>query len=218
MNVRTLTVKGSGSLKTPPDLIAINMTLTTTSMDYGETTGRAAKEVEAIRNAVVAAGHSGKALKTTNFNIKTEYESIQDRAGNWREKFKGYTCTHNLKLEFDLDMKRLGETIAAISQSQTTPNYSILFSIKDKTAVETEILKRAVANATEKAAILAKANGVSLLGIKHIDYSWNEIRLYSDTKLYETGAIVRRSLYSSMDIQPEDVEVNDTVTIVWEIQ
>lgn len=218
MNARTLTVKGSGGLKTPPDLIAINMILTTTSMDYDETNDRAAKDVEAIRNAVVAAGHNSKALKTTNFNIKTEYESIQDRAGNWRQKFKGYTCTHNLKLEFDLDMKRLGETIAAISQSQTTPNFSILFSIKDKTAVETEILKRAVANATEKAAILAKASGVSLVGIKHIDYSWNEVRLYSDTKLSEIGEPVGRTLYSSMDIQPEDVEVNDTVTIIWEIQ
>ena len=82
MNERTLTVKGIGNMKTAPDLIVITMNLTTTTPDYTKTTQYAARDIEAIRKAIVSAGHNRQALKTTDFNIKTEYESFEDATGN----------------------------------------------------------------------------------------------------------------------------------------
>lgn len=217
MNERTLTVKGIGNVKAAPDLVIITMNLTTTTPEYTKTTECAALDIEAIRKAIVSAGHEKQDLKTTDFNIKTEYESVQDAAGNWKRKFQGYSCIHHLKLEFDLDMKRLGETITAISKSGANPEFNITFSIKDKAAVQSELLEKAVSNAAEKAAILAKASGVSLGAVQHIQYSWGELRLYSNTRFVEAG-ILEAPAALGMEIEPEDVEVNDTVTVIWEIQ
>jgi uncharacterized protein YggE len=217
MNERTLTVKGIGNVKTAPDLVIILMNLTTTTPDYTKTTECAAMDIEAIRKAIVSTGHDRQALKTTDFNIKTEYESIKDAAGNWKQKFKGYSCIHHLKLEFDLDIKRLGETLTAISKSGANPEFEINFSIKDKAAVQAELLEKAVANAAEKAAILAKASRVSLGAIKHIDYSWGELRLYSNTRFAEAGILESPAAFG-MEIEPEDVDVNDSVTVIWGIE
>ncbi len=217
MNERTLTVKGIGNVKAAPDLVIITMNLTTTTPDYTKTTECAALDIEAIRKAIVSAGHDKQALKTTDFNIKTEYESVKDAAGNWKQKFKGYSCIHHLKLEFDLDMKRLGETILAISKSGANPEFEINFSIKDKAAVQAELLEKAVTNAAEKATILAKASGVSLGAVKHIDYSWGELRLYSNTRFAEAGILEAPAAFG-MEIEPEDVDVNDSVTVIWGIE
>ncbi|HCA29881.1 MAG TPA: SIMPL domain-containing protein [Ruminococcaceae bacterium] len=217
MNERTLTVKGIGNLKTAPDLVIITMNLTTTTPDYERTTECATLDIESIRKAIISVGYDKQALKTTDFKIKAEYESVKDAAGNWKRKFEGYSCIHHLKLEFDLDMKRLGETILAIAQCGANPEFDINFSIKDKAAVQAELLEKAVANATEKAAILAKASGVSLGAVKHIDYSWGELRLYSNTRFVES-AIMEAPAAFGMEIEPEDVEVNDTVTVIWGIE
>ena len=213
-----MTVKGSGNIKAKPDLIVITMELTTATPEYAKTTERAAAELEALRKAIVSVGHEGQSLKTTDFNIATEYESYTDARGYLQQKFKGYSCTHRLKLEFSLDMKFLGKTLAAISASGAKPWFELGFSIKDKDAIQADLLEKAIANAAEKATILAKASGVSLGEIMHIDYSWGELRLYSDTNLSDETDHSMIASFSKMEIEPEDVEVNDTVTVVWNIQ
>ena len=219
MNERTITVKGIGNVKTAPDLVIISVKLTTTTPEYEKTTECAALDIEAIRKALVSIGYDKKALKTTDFKIKTEYESIKDAAGNWKQKFNGYSCIHHLKLEFDLEMKRLEETILAIAKSGANPEFNITFSVKDKAAVQAELLEKAVSNATAKADILAKASGVSLGEIRHINYSWGELHLYSNTRFDDNDGTIRfLEAASTMDIEPEDVEVNDTVTVIWDIK
>ena len=215
MEPRTIVVKGTGNVKTKPDLIVITMTLTTTRYDYAKTMELAAVELETLRKAIVSAGHEKQALKTTSFNVRTEYESYEDEKRVRKQRLVGYSCTHGLKLEFDLDMNVLGETLAAISTSGVGPRLGIEFSVKDKNAIQTALLEKAVSDATEKATVLANAAGVSLKAITHINYNWGELLISSKTK-FET--IDRMSLMSNMEIEPEDVEVDDTVTVVWEIE
>jgi len=216
MSERIITVKGTGNVSVNPDLIIITMSLTTSRFDYSQAMERIAVKTESLRNALISIGYEGKALKTTDFNINTKHESYKDAKGDWKQKFAGYSCSHDLKLEFDLDMKRLGETLGAISASTTSPKFQIAFSVKDKNAVQTELLERAVSNAADKAAILARASGVTLGAIRHIDYSWGELRLYSHTTTtFNKMALMEKM---PMDIEPEEIEVNDTVTVMWDIQ
>ena len=75
-----------------------------------------------------------------------------------------------------------------------------------------------MADFKEKAKVLAEAAGVSLGDIVTIDYSWDELEIVSRP--------VERCMMSAandiadsyqMDIEPDDIEVSDTVTILWEI-
>jgi len=216
MDGRFITVKGIGNVTAKPDLIIITMNLSTITPTYELTMKKATDEIELIRNALLSVGYERQDLKTTDFNIETQYDSYKDKAGNYQRRFSGYKCSHSLKLEFDLNIKQLGETLTAISTCGVSPEFQIAFSIKDKNAISEELLENAIMNAKEKAAILTKAAGVKLSTIQRIDYSWGEIYINSQTKyndlmLMEAGT-------SPMEIEPDDIDANDSVTIVWAIE
>lgn len=76
------------------------------------------------------------------------------------------------------------------------------------------------ANAKAKAEILTKASGVTLGELVSIDYNWGELHLYSPTR-YEIDppCMARASATpTAMDIEPDDIDVTDSVTFVWEIR
>jgi len=218
MNNREIVVKGIGKATAAPDLILVNMTLEVSEPDYEKTMQRGAEMLGALREAVISAGHEGKELKTTSFNINTKYESYNED-NIWKQRFAGYTCTHELKLEFDLEMQKLGATLGAIAKCEADPNFNIEFSVKDRNAVSERLLESAVENAKDKARVLAKAAGVALGEIRRIDYNWSDIRLYSNTDMQMSYGALRAADAAPMaiDMEPEDISVSDAATVVWAI-
>jgi len=215
---RELVVKGIGKFVAAPNLIVLNMDLDVCELDYERTMRRSSETLDTLRAAIVSAGHDGKELKTTSFNIDTKYETYREN-GSHKQRFVGYDCFHGLKLEFDLDMAMLGATLGAIAGCEAKPNFNIKFSIKDPNAVSEQLLESAVENAKWKATILAKAAGVKLGAIERIDYNWSELHLYSQTDYRLCDAMVcEAAAPMAMDIEPEAINVSDTATVVWAIE
>ena len=212
---RFITVKGIGNASQSPDLIIIKMTLETEDFDYEEVMIKASVSIQAIKNAIVSAGHDAKKLKTTNFNVETKYESYKHYE-SWKQKFSGYKIRHNLSLEFDLNMQILSDTLTAISRCNVKPNFNINFSVKNPSAVSEELLKKAVEDASRKAEILVQATGSTLGKVNRIDYNWNDLYLFSDTKFQVLESPIMNEKIT-MDLMPDDIEVSDSATIVWEI-
>jgi uncharacterized protein YggE len=86
--------------------------------------------------------------------------------------------------------------------------------------VSEKLLENAVENAKWKATVLAKAAGVKLGAIQRIDYNWSDIHLYSNTNymLCESAAAYSADNTIDIDIEPEDIKVSDTATVVWAIE
>ena len=209
MNGRTITVKGVGKVSVKPDVIAISIEQKTHAREYDKTMEKAAAELAAIRKAIAGAGYDPAKLKTSSFGVDTYYESKRDAEGNYKNHFKGYKCTHCLNFEFDYDMKELGKVLSALAGCDAKPEFTIKFSVKEQDTMKERMLENAVANATSKANTLAKSAGVRLGEILRIYYSWGELNVYSRTQ-WNLAAF-------AMDIEPEDVEASDTVTVVWAI-
>jgi len=219
MNGRIITVKGVGNVSSKPDMIIISLTQETLARDYGNTMEKAAADLDEIRKSIARAGYDPTELKTSSFNVNTKYERIRDTQGNYQDQFKGYLCTHRLNFEFAYDMQELGKVLSEIAGCEAKPKFSIRFSVKDQDAMKERMLEDAVANAMSKANILAKATGVKLGEIMRIDYSWGEIEFYSPTSFddcFDSGKKLKRM--RDFRIEPEDVEVSDTVTVVWTIE
>ena len=77
-------------------------------------------------------------------------------------------------------------------------------------------------DAKEKAAVITAAAGVTLKDIQSIDYSWGEIEFEVSPmnrlmKACAPAPAACEEACCDMDIVPDDIEVADTVTIVWEI-
>lgn len=219
MDTRTITVKGIGKASQKPDLIIINMSLEVIEMDYVTSLKRAEADLGSLKAALISAGHKDELLVTTNFAVRTKYESRYENDA-WKETFTGYLCEHKLKLEFDFALELLGKTIEAITNSASNPRFNIQFSVKDQNSLKDQLLKRAVDDSAHKAEIIAGAAGVKLGTIQKIDYSWSDLYLYSSSEMEMDRHVLALSSAadsSGFDIMPDEVEANDTVTVEWEI-
>ena len=65
------------------------------------------------------------------------------------------------------------------------------------------------------------AAGLRLGAIQSMDYSWGEINMEVYPMTKDLGAydcLAEPTGSYDLDIEPDDIEVKDTVTVVWEIE
>ena len=215
---RIIRVTGKGQLKVRPDLTRIVMTLEGMYPDYNETLRRSSESTENIKTLLSEFGFDRKDLKTLRFNVETEYDSYRDKKDQYHRVFKGYKYEHTLKVSFDSDNKLLGRILYALAHCPENPEFRISYGVKDTEAAKNELLGKAVKDAREKALVLTEAADVKLKDILSIDYSWGEIEFESRPmdRMLCCNAVSNSNSYD-LDIEPDDIDVSDTVTVVWEI-
>jgi len=211
---RLLKVNGTGYASAKPDLVELRIEIVNLTMDYKETMDQAVHEIELLRNALESTGFERKDLKTTGFKIGPKYDSCYEN-GKSKQVLVGYECTHNLTLKFDLDSKRLGETLMTISTSRSSPKAWVNFFMKDKTIFATELLESAITNAKENAAIMAKAAGVGLGSIRYIEFDENDFRTSSSSSFSAAGP---PDVKLCLSAEPNDVAASVSVEVVWNIE
>lgn len=215
---KTITVKGIGRATARPDTVVLSMSLDSRALEYDKAMEIASGNIEDITRVLVDVGFEKNAVKTTNFNVRTDYNSVKDRYGNYCQEFQGYVVSHNLKVEFCFDVKRLSQALSAISGCISHPQISISFVVKDAAAVNEEMLRSAAANARKKAEILCDASGAALGKLLSIEYNWGELDIRSNTRYsLAEDCLAAPMMANSIDIEPDDINVSDTATFVWEI-
>ena len=218
--MRTIRVTGKGQLKVRPDTTRITMTLTGLYPEYGEALCRSAEDTEALKSVLANFGFERSDVKTISFAVDTEYESCRDASGDYRQIFAGYRFRHVMKVEFESDNDRLGRILYALARCSVGPEFRISYTVKDPEATKNQLLGKAVTDAAEKAAVLARAGGVALGNIQSIDYSWGEVDfeyrpMRGEWMIDCCEAPVTKSC--DPDIEPDDIDVSDTVTVVWNL-
>ncbi len=218
---KAITVKGVGKVSASPDFVVLSMVLESQDLIYEKAMDDAAQNIEQLNTALEMVGFEKKSVKTTNFNVRTDYEYKRTRNGDNERVFNGYVVKHNLKVEFDFDSKRLAKTLSVVGSCLAHPQLTISFTVKDPTAIKEEMLRLAVENAKRKAEILCDAAGKQLGDLLSIDYNWGELNIYSDTRYDMEDSCLAAPMtakFAEIDIEPDDIDVSDSVTFVWEIK
>ena len=218
--MRTITVKGTGNVSARPDYIVLSLNIEALSETYDRAMTDASERIKRLQDAAVLVGYEKSDLKTTSFNVQTRYENGKDRQGNYKREFAGYACSYRLKLSFDFDTKQLAKVISAIAECGAQPEISIAFTVKNPERVSEELLISATENAKTKAEILCNASGSTLGQLINIDYNWGELNVLSRTS-YDVEDCVQplmaMSKCAAPEIEPDDIDVSDTVAFTWEI-
>ena len=219
--MRTITVKGVGNVSARPDYITISMNIESVHKDYDMAMKSASERIAKLQEAAISSGYLKDDIKTVSFNVDTRYESIKDRQGNYKREFAGYACTYQLKLAFGFDNKQLAKVISSIANSGAKPELNIAFTVKNPAKVSEELLISATKNAREKAAILCSASGCEMGQLLSIDYNWGELNIMSRTS-YEMEdclmPLAEMDKCCAPEIEPDDIDVSDTVAFVWEVK
>lgn len=215
MEKRVIIVKGTGTASRAVDLVTISTTISSLDKNYENAFYQTNNKTNKFINALLDIGHIEEDIKTTDFNVKRRDERYEDARGNYKYRFLGFEVSHKIKIDFYFDKKFLSKTINKISATDVHSTLSFSFSVKDQDSLKKLVLKNAALNAKEKANILAIASGVSLGDVLKINYNWEEINFYSRSNF---DIIANYNMDMDASINPEDVEVEDTVTIIYEIK
>lgn len=218
---RMIKVTGKGNISVKPDMIRLTMDLEDMRKNYEETLEQSTIQVEMLKDCFEKLGFARTDLKTLRFNVDTEYESYQGKNKEWKRRFVGYKFTHSLKIEFDADNKKLGEVLYALAHAPIQPEFRIHYTVKDVEAAKNLLLGKAMEDSKEKARVLTEAAGVKLGKVMNIDYSWGEISFVSEPmsrNMMLMEACCPSPAGYDIDIEPDDIDVADTVTVVWGIE
>lgn len=217
---KTITVKGIGRVSAAPDFIVISMGMESRDKNYETAMNKAGDSIAELNRALEGVGFEKDAIKTVSFNVHTEYEYENRKNGTSVRVFQGYAIHHDLKVEFDLDSERLTKTLSALGSSVAHPQLSVAFTVKDLSAVNEELLRSAAVNAKNKAELLCEASGVMLGDLVTIDYNWSNHFVYSNTRfdMEEECLSAPMAKCASIQLEPEDIDLSDTATFVWEIK
>ena len=218
---RIIKVTGKGKISVKPNTIRLNIEAEGVYKEYEQAVKKSTEATCILRETIEKAGLKAEDLKTVHFDIDSEYESYRDKNDDYRSRFVGYKYTHSMYIQFSSDNKQLGRVLYELAHCNVNVEFSICYTVKDEDAVKNELLGKAVEDSKVKANVLAKAAGVSLGEIKSIDYSWGEINIFSKPLNFGSCDMFLEEAEPKaygIDIEADDIDIQDTVTIVWEIK
>lgn len=206
-NPALIRVQGHGSVSSVPDTIILGLDLNSEDEDYDKVIADASRRLELLTQAIAKTGLSPELLRTESFNVGVERDYD---AGHYT--FRAYSVKHSLSLRIPFDQAKLGNVFAAVTRSKARANLSLSFTVSDPEGVKSRVLEAAVKNARSRAEIIASAAGLKLGAIQGIEYGHTVITVSSPPLMFSEACAS-----PAMDINPADIESDDTVLVVWEL-
>ena len=212
-NINVPHVSGSGTVTGTPDRAHLTFAVETENPNVKTAQSDNAVRMNAVIDALVAAGIPKDQMKTTGYSI---YPVYQDSTGLLNPKITTYRVANTLQVILK-DVNQTGNVIdTAVTAGVNTVN-SIQFMLSDEQAqtLRTEALKKAVTLARADADVVAAALGVNITGTQSADISQGYMPVVYDT--YRAEAAITKSAVPT-PIQPGDITVTAQVTITYSIR
>jgi uncharacterized protein len=159
----TLVVLGTGSVTTKPD---------TASMSAGVTTQAptAAGAISANADAMAKVIEALKRAGVTSKDLQTEFVSVEPRYDDNGRTIVGYTASNSVSAVVR-ELSKVGDVIDAAVTAGANDVSGPSLARDDQDKLYRDALEAAVANAREKATVLANAAGVSLGKVRSLNES-----------------------------------------------
>ena len=219
--MRRITVTGKGRLIVSPEITEVTLVINGLEDEYYQALAKSVDQSNLLKMILIENGLKKESLKTKDFNVYKKTKSIKDQYGNYHDKFLGYEYDHIISFKFDNDNELLGKLLYSISKLNINPEVKVKYLIKDFEKAKNDLLAVAIKDSMTKAQVMADAANVELGDIESIDYSWGTIRYESNEFRVMNDSSMR--LYDAaptsfdIDIEPDDIHITDTVTVVWNL-
>ena len=158
-----ITVSGSGETQVSADTAVISLGVSARDGDVLKAQQKVNEAIAAIRKALTELGIKEEHINTDYMNIYAMYDYTGEQ-----EQITAYNANSTLAIQVT-DMDSVGMLIdTAFGAGANTLN-GISFSASETEEARAESLRKAVAEAREKAEILAEAAGLKITGIERMD-------------------------------------------------
>lgn len=199
----TLSVEGTGEANAAPDQATVAIGITTHAADAAKAQNDNAWTAAQIQNAIAALGIDAKDIQTQNYSFRPTYRTEENRRG----EINGYTVD-NTVLVCVRDIKLTGKVVDAALSHGANEISSLSFTASDARALRKEALKNAIADARDKADIIAQGLGKRIVGIQTV----SENTGYPETRRY-VGNMMLAAKDAATPIQPGSLTLTANVHI-----
>lgn len=207
---RTLSVSGSGTVSLTPDIAYIYIGVHTDDVDLAAAVSKNNTQTQALVDALKNAGIDSKDIQTSNFSVYTNANQSYDKLTGQQTGSGTYYSVDNTVYVTVRDLTKLGSLLNTAVSSGANNINSITFDVADKTAAMAEARQKAMQNASNLAAELAKTAGVKVGEIQSITYSDNSPMPY-----YGMGGGGASAPNASVPIQPGQTQISVTVNVTY---
>lgn len=214
---RTIRITGKGKISITPDQAIFSLNQSQVKKEYEEANEEAAVAKNELDGVLRSIGIDIKNLKTESFSIDSEYTSYQSN-DEWKRKLVGYRYRHQMKLELDLDHELIGEFLKELSKMKYQTDIEMNYSLKNSEDAKNALIYKAVKDSRIKAKVLAEALSVELGEVVNIDYSWMHVDITSRRYSAIECDVMMAPGYAKMSMEPDDIELEDSVTVIWTIE
>ena len=212
----TLTVTGVSESAAAPDRAFVRAGAVVRADSAAAAQDGVNRIVQAALEAVRAAGVEEKQITTTGLSLAPVYGPTHaDAQGNpVPPRLVGFEARNTITAEL-ADPSRTGPVIDAMVKSGANEIQGVWFDLRDDTGIRGRALRDAVNNARAKANAIAEAMGTRISGVVEVTEGGAEI-----VRPMRGGAMARgmaAEAVASTPVQPGQVKVNASVTIVYAI-
>lgn len=216
MEENLIRVTGSGTIHVVPDVTRVELSLVSLHDSYEEAYKQAKSDTDKLREMMEELKLDTTLPKTKSLDINKKSNSNYDRNNHYvGETFLGFELRHYVKIDLGMDNVLLNSLVRLIGCKLKQAEINIGYTVKDPRPAQLKMLERAVKDAKEKATIMATASGCKLGAVNHIDYSVNELHVYSQARNIHDCDEAMCCEESSLDITPDNLAASDSVTVVW---
>lgn len=201
----TVTASGTGTVHAAPDEADMSFGVTSSNANAKSALGAASKDAEKLTAALVKAGIAKEDIQTQNVSVYPNYANRSSKP-----TITGYTASLDIQAAVR-DIGTLGDVINAANNAGSDSLSGPSFTISDKSALHSQAIEKAVADARTRAEAMAKAAGKTVGAVVSISES---------TASNNPGPLFasRMTAEASVPISLGQLDVTTDVTVVYELK
>jgi uncharacterized protein len=207
---RTITVTSTATVKAKPDEALVTFGVRSEDADSTAAMAQNAKDMQAVLDALKAAGIAGKDIQTLGIGLDQRIE----KRGQPSER-RIFVASNSVQVTIH-DLGTTGRVIDAAVGAGADSVSNIQFLLSDPNTIRTDALSQAVKGARTKADALAQAAGAKVLGVVTINEEAFRAPVYRAPFQQKLGFIGAAAAPTPV-VPPDSLEVSVTVSVVWEI-
>ena len=201
---------GEGFVKRAPDRVWVSIAAESRARSPRDAQRANSETMNAVMAKLKGTGLPAEAIRTLAYDLQPEFDY---RDG--KQTLRGYVARNTIEVRVD-DIARVGEILELAVGSGATSVSGVRFDLKEREATEREALKRAVADARQRADAAAAGAGMSVAGVLRIE----ELRGASPEPrpVMMAMRVAQESVEAQPPITPGEIEIRATVTLTASIK
>ena len=208
-----INVVGKGELSITPDIAYLSIGVTSQAETAQSAQKANAAKMKKLNDLLKGTWKiADKDIKTTQFYVQPNY-TYTEKEG---QKVKGYTANHTIEVTYR-DLAKVGQLLDEASTAGANNIENIRFSIENRDQFETQVIEKAMANATLKAGAIAKAANRQLGAVLVVSQgeSSNPI-VYAQNEMLMSKASMDSSASSA--VEAGEVKVSTQLSVQYELK